>query len=372
MRIGFFIRALEGGGAQRDTVLLANALARAGREVALLSLRPDGPLRPLVQPGVAIVPVSGSHLRSAMLGLRRALLERRLGAIVSSEAAANLVTLLASRLLPCRLRPLVILREVGSPSMAMRLDPYRQNRVAYRLLRFAYRWADAVITLTEGAATDLAAHFGVPAAKLIRMTSNAVIDDAFLETDTAADAPREPGLIVALGRLSPEKDHATLIEAFSKIDRSRKLRLEIVGTGPLRDSLQALIDRLGLSEQVKLTGFVPDPFSVLRRAELAVSSSVYEGFGNAIVEALACGTPVVSTDCPFGPREILQDGRYGPLVPVGDADAMAPAIVQALATPPNRAALRLQASRHTVARAATGLTGIIESLEAGRRRSTGR
>ena len=117
-----------------------------------------------------------------------------------------------------------------------------------------------------------------------------------------------------------------------------------------------------MSDRVTLTGFVTDPFPVFRRAELAVSSSRYEGFGNAIVEALACGTPVVATDCPYGPREILADGRYGLLTPVGDADALAVAITRALAATPDRAALRARAAMHTVARAADALLGIVDGL----------
>jgi glycosyltransferase involved in cell wall biosynthesis len=189
------------------------------------------------------------------------------------------------------------------------------------------------------------------------MSSNAVID-APLDTP---DMAREAGLIVSVGRLSPEKDHATLIRTFAKLGRA-DLRLEIAGEGPMREPLQALVYELSLEDRVKLPGYVTDPFSVFGRAQLAVSSSLYEGFGNAIVEALACGTPVVATDCPYGPREILADGRHGTLVPVGDADALANAITQAMTATPDRAALRARAAMHTVTRAADALLGIIDGV----------
>jgi glycosyltransferase involved in cell wall biosynthesis len=357
-RIAFFIRALKGGGAQRDTILLANEIAARGGRVDLLTLVPDGPLRALVSQQVSIVPVGGGKLRAAVPGLRRALIARRPNALISAEAAPNLIALTAARLVPWNIRPRIVLREVASASVAARLDPYRQNRIAYRILRFAYRFADVVVTLTEGARRDLAKNFRVPEAKLARMTANAVIDAAVLATP---EGKREPGLIVSVGRLSPEKDHATLIRAFARLDRS--MRLEIAGDGPMRGALQSLIRELGLTGRVRLSGFVTDPFPVFRRAALAVSCSRYEGFGNAIVEALACGTPVVATDCPYGPREILADGRYGLLVPVGDADALARAIGQAMATRPDRAALRARAATHTVARAADALLGIIDGLQ---------
>jgi glycosyltransferase involved in cell wall biosynthesis len=357
-RIAFFIRALKGGGAQRDTILLANEIAARGTRVDLLTLVPEGPLRPLVSAQVTIVPIGGGKLRAAVPGLRRALIARRPHALVSAEAAPNLIALTAARLVPRSIRPRIVLREVASASFAARLDPYRQNRIAYRVLRFAYRFADVVVTLTEGARRDLARNFHVPEDRLARMSANAVIDAAAL---AAPETKREPGLIVSVGRLSPEKDHATLIRAFAKLDRT--MRLEIAGDGPMHGPLQSLIRELGLAGRVRLSGFVTDPFPLFRRAALAVSSSRYEGFGNAIVEALACGTPVVATDCPYGPREILADGRYGLLVPVGDADALARAIGQAMATRPDRAALRARAATHTVARAADALLGIIAGLQ---------
>jgi glycosyltransferase involved in cell wall biosynthesis len=356
LKIAFFIRALNGGGAQRDTILLANEIAARGHLVELLTLAPEGALRPLVSERVAIIPLAGGKLRSAVPALRRALIVRQPDVLISAEAAPNLVALLAARLLPKELRPRIVLREVGSPSIAQHLDPYLQNRVAYRALRFVYRFADVVVTLTEGARRDLAQNFGVPEQKVARMASNAVIDR---DPCDVPDVQRERGLIVSVGRLSPEKDHATLIRAFAKL-RRLGWRLEIAGEGPLRARLQALVGELRVERSVTLTGFVSDPFSVFRRAELAVSSSLYEGFGNAIVEALACGTPVVATDCPYGPREILAEGRYGRLVPVGDADALAQAIMQVMATVPDRGTLRDRAAMHTVGRAADALLGIID------------
>jgi glycosyltransferase involved in cell wall biosynthesis len=359
--VAFFIRALEGGGAQRDMILLANALAAQGRRVEILTLVAEGPLRALVGEKVAVVTVSGTKLRSALPGLRRALAARWPDAVISAEAASNLLVLLAARSLPRRRRPHVILREVSSPSISQKLDPHRQTRLAYAILRFAYRWADKVVTLTDGALLDLSENFGVPRTKLVKMTSNAVVEDASVLA-SVDDRDREPGLVVAVGRLSLEKDQATLLHAFSKLPRDGKARLEIFGTGPQRPALENLIRTLGLGDRVSLQGFVPDPFPVFRRAALLVSSSHFEGFGNVLVEAMSCGTPVVSTDCPYGPAEILDHGRFGQLVPIGDADAMARAIALGLATPPDRAALRARAGRHTICRAGDALGAIIDSL----------
>ena len=360
--IAFFIRAMDGGGAQRDMILLANAVAARGRSVEILTLVPEGPLRALVSRNVTLVKVAGGQLRTAWAGLRRALALRKPRAIVSAEAASNLLTLAAAWSLPRDSRPRIVLREVSSPSVSQRLDPYRQTRWSYGALRWLYRYADAVVALTEGARRDLAENFGVPSRKLVLMTSNAVIDEQ--QAASLIDDPqaRVPGLVVAVGRLSPEKDQATLIRAFAALPRDTEARLEIYGTGPLQPALDRLVADLGLRDRVSLMGFVLDPFPVFRRAALLVSASRYEGFGNVIVEALSCGTPVISTDCPYGPTEILANGLYGRLVPVGDAAAMAAAITEALAISPDRARLRARAGLHTVGRAAEVLDGIIDGV----------
>lgn len=357
--VAFFIRALDGGGAQRDMILLANALAAQGREVEILTLVAEGALRPLIEPGVAIVEVPGRKIRWALPGLRRELAARRPFAVVSAEAASNLLAVLAVRSLPRRLRPRAILREVSSATVSQRMDPFLQSRMAYAALRVAYRWADAVVTLTEGALEDLHRNFRVPRAKLVHMASNAVIPDGVAAME---EAERVPGLVVSVGRLSPEKDQETLLRAFAALPRDAGARLEIYGSGPSLPALQGLIRDLGLAGRVTLCGFVLDPFPAFRRASLFVSSSRFEGFGNVIVEALSCGTPVVATDCPYGPSEILEKGRFGTLVPVGDAAALAGAIAQALATAPDRAALRARAARHTVGQAAAALASIIDSV----------
>ena len=360
--VAFFVRALVGGGAQRDMILLANAFAaREERPVELLTLVPSGPLLALLDPRVTLVTVPGGQLRSAIPGLRRTLKKRRPAVIVGAEAAANVLVLLATRLLPRGVRPRVVLREVSSPSIGRRHDPYRQTRLAYAALRLIYRWADVVVTLTEGARRDLRDNFGVPEAKLVRAGSNAVIGDAFAAVEDLSE-PRDPDLVVSVGRLSAEKDHATLLRAFARLDRPG-VRLAIYGTGPTEPALARLIDELGIGDRVSLEGFVADPFPIFRRAALMVSSSRFEGFGNVMVEALSCGTPVVATDCPYGPAEILEGGRYGRLVPVGDADAMAAAIGEALRAGPDREALRARAAVHTVGRAAAVLAEIVARAE---------
>jgi glycosyltransferase involved in cell wall biosynthesis len=347
------MRAFEGGGAQRDMVLLCNALAAAGANVVILALHSEGPLRPLLAPGVEVRDIPGRRIRYAVPGLRRAIRAMAPRLVVSSESNLNLFTLLAVRSLSHAARPKLVLREVASPSLAIAHDPHRQNRIAYRLARL-YRLADRIVTLTHGARDDLVENFAVPAHKVAVMRSNAVIPRDIADRIAAWDGEsgRDSALIVSVGRLSPEKDHRLLLRALALLPRARDWRLALVGDGPERPALEALAARLGLSNRITFAGYVRDPFAWMMRARIAVCSSIYEGLGNAVIEALACGTAVVSTDCPYGPREILKDGRYGTLVPVGDAAALAAAIMAALEQPVDRKDVMRRGLDYTAERAA--------------------
>ncbi len=358
------LRAFEGGGAQRDMILLCNALAAKGIRIVILALRVEGPLRRLLDPAVAVAEVPGRQLRYAVPGLRRLIRETAPAVVISSEASLNLCTLVAVRTLPRASRPRLVLREVGSPSIALHRDPYLQNRVAYRLLRRAYAYADRIVALTEGARRDLADNFAVPERSIATMLTNAVVPPAMVSRIAQWDgeAGRENDLIVCIGRLSPEKDQRTLVRAVSLLPAAQPWRLAIVGDGRERGALQALARELGVADRIVFTGEVNDPFGFMMRARLAVCASVYEGLGNAVIEALACGTPVISTDCPYGPTEILQGGRYGTLTPVGDAPAMAAAIAAAMNAVPDRAALRARGLNYTAARAAERFLEIIAEL----------
>jgi glycosyltransferase involved in cell wall biosynthesis len=360
------MRAFEGGGAQRDMVLLCNGLAAKGVSITVLALQTEGPLRALLDPAISVVEVPGRHLRYAIPGLRRLIRGMALGdmppsVVLSSEASLNLCTLIAVRTLPRRSRPKLVLREVGSPSIAQDHDPYLQNRIAYRILRRVYAYADRIITLTEGARRDLTQNFAVPEEMISVMLTNAVVPAAAADRIALWDGEtgRERDLIVSVGRLSPEKDQRTLIRAMTLLPATSAWRLAIVGDGPERPALEALARSCGLDGRVVFTGQVADPFAWMMRARVAVCASVYEGLCNAIIEALACGTPVVSTNCPYGPVEILQGGRYGTLTPVGDVPALAAAIAAALAGSPDRSALRARGMNYTTARAADSFLDII-------------
>ncbi|MBS7697323.1 MULTISPECIES: glycosyltransferase [unclassified Chelatococcus] len=366
--IGVIIGGFAGGGAQRDAVLLSNALARLGAKVTVIVLRSEGPLLALLEPNITVLALA-PRLRLSIQRLRRAFRDARLDIVLSSEASLNIACVLAGRSLSRRHRPAVILREVGVPSAGIKNDPYIQNRLAYRMARF-YRLADHVITLTEGARRDLIDLFGVPEAMISVLHTKPVItpDVAAALTAAAPTSRRQAGRIVTVGRLSAEKGHRDLIHAMAFMPQNINWQLFIVGEGRERPQLERLAARLGLGDRITFVGYAEDPFAWLQGAELAVSSSLYEGFGNSLVEALACGTPVVAIDCPYGPREILDHGLYGRLVPTREPRDLAAAIAGELGRHVNRDTLRQRGLQHRTDRSAEEFLGIAEPIGALARR----
>jgi glycosyltransferase involved in cell wall biosynthesis len=210
-----------------------------------------------------------------------------------------------------------------------------------------YRKADCIIAVSEGVADDLVSVAGLARSE-IRVIYNPVVTP---ELVARAEEPLVhpwlvPGaapVVLGAGRLSPQKDFATLLRAFAQVRAARPVRLIILGEGELRGQLEAQAAALGVSEDIQFPGFVDNPYAYMRRAGVFVLSSAWEGFGIVLVEAMACGAPVVSTDCPVGPAEILDGGRYGPLVPVGDGGALAQSILSMLDRPMDPERLRARA-----------------------------
>jgi len=228
-----------------------------------------------------------------------------------------------------------------------------------------YSKADAMVTVSSGIADDLTRIVGVDGTR-VRVIHNPVISDAQAAALTAELSTEKQhsskGIIIAIGRLSPEKNFSALIRAFASLRGHDSLRLRILGEGQERPLLEALREELGLAEHVELPGWIDDPVYELRRARLFVSTSRWEGFGNAIVEALACGCPVVALDCPHGPREILDRGRYGSLVSVDDIDALTSAIEDALARSVDPSRLQRRALDFTEASSANRYRHLLSEL----------
>jgi len=293
----------------------------------------SGGLLKEVKPGVNIVQLDETRAMFALVPLVRYLRRVRPQVMMSTLTHINVVAALARKLarVPVRL----VIREAVTSSVHHRYVTDVRSRVVVRLLRRAYRSADLVVSPSQGVTEDLVGEMGIARAQVTTIPNPLDVDrirSLALEpvTNPFAQPDRRP-IVLGIGRLSAQKDFPTLILAFARTLKTVPAKLLILGEGEERGALEALVRSNGLEQSVAMPGFVENPFAYLQQAAVFVLSSRYEGLPNALLHALAVGTPVVATDCPSGPSEILESGRLGRLVPVGDVEAMAAAIADGVA-----------------------------------------
>lgn len=337
-RIAFLSPGL-GGGIGRVLVNLGNAFVERGVSVDLLLSKLDSPYLQQLSPQVRVIRLPTTHPVSGLPALVGYLRRERPLSINTDSIRVNVLALRARSLaqLSSRepLRVCATLHNTYSRTLATRSPAKRSSQLA-RLRRF-YPRNDAVIAVSRGVAEDFLDLAPLHPSRL-HVIPNPVVTPE-IERLAALDpahpwlAPGQPPLLLAVGRLHPQKDYPTLLRACAALPATAEWRLLILGEGEERPYLEQLIGELGLTGRVALGGEVDNPYAYMARASLLVLSSAWEGFGNVLVEAMAVGTPVVATDCPHGPGEILDKGRFGTLVPVGDAGTLAVAISGALARP---------------------------------------
>jgi glycosyltransferase involved in cell wall biosynthesis len=250
----------------------------------------------------------------------------------------------------------LVLRIDSQLSRAPELRGTVTQRRRLRRARQFFPRADAIVAISRGVAEDVARELRLPRERVHviynPVTTPRLLARAQQPLDHPWFAPGSPPVVLGVGRLVAQKDFATLLRAFARVREQRDARLLLLGEGRERDALEALVRELSIEPHVRLPGAVDNPYPYMTRAALLAVSSAWEGFGNVLVEALACGCPVASTDCPSGPSEILEGGLYGPLSPVGDAEGLARSIVALLDGPPERDGLRKRAELFSEERSA--------------------
>ncbi len=374
------LRSLDGGGMQKSLLLLAGGFAAQGTRVTVVCADDQGEMRRQVSAGVEVrvLPASGAGVcRSLLLrgwpagrlaGLPALLLplpamlrrlpalvgylrEARPDALIAAGTQSNLAAILARRLAGVPMRLVVSERNTLSVVARHGLAPMRR---AYPwLIHHCYPAADAIVTVSDGVAQDLVRRARLPETGVTAIYNAVVLEGLGAASARAPGDPwladPSPPLILAAGRLHRQKDFATLLRAFALVREQVAARLVILGEGSERQALERLGRDLGVGPEMKMPGFVDDPAAWMARAAVFVLSSAWEGLPRVLLEALAVGCPVVSTDCPSGPREILAGGIYGRLVPVGDPGALAAGILATLAEPPPRRALQARAAEFSLA-----------------------
>ena len=344
VKICLLLPDLRGGGAERVSLDLGHAFAALGHEVEFALMRRAGDFLAEAEAAFPVADLAAPRVRQVLPGLTAYLRRSRPDVVLAAMWPLTVLAQVAQRLSGHRCR--VIVSEHGMLS-----EQYKAWGLVHRVMLGAstglgYRLADARVGVSDGVAADMArlsrmarSKFAAIHNPLRRLADPETGQVARAEAIWQGRGPR----ILTVGSLKPVKNHALLLRAFARLAMPQA-RLMIVGQGPEEGSLRQLVADLGLGERVILAGFHADPAALYATADLFALSSDHEGFGNVLVEALSYGLPVVSTDCPAGPSEILGGGRWGRLVPVGDEEALAGAMAGALSAPVDRDALRARAA----------------------------
>jgi glycosyltransferase involved in cell wall biosynthesis len=337
-RIALLLQHLGDGGVERCFLNLARGFAERGigADLYLHRIAAEGLLE--TSPGAALVRLPGRSPAQRREELASSLSARGASVVLTAkEEDFRLISDTRRQMIDPPESVMVASLDYTGQLLGRRAGPWRRWQ-RYRQVRRLFGPADRVFCVSEGVAQDMAQILQRPLSELpvlpnpvvtpeLERLSHIPLDHRWLLAD-------QPPLVLGVGRLSRIKNFPLLLRAFAKARREQAMHLMILGEGKQRPELLRLAHQLGIAEDVELPGFQANPYPYMRGADLFALSSSWEGFGNVLVEAMACGTPVASTDCPSGPSQILQGGRYGALVPVDNDDALARAILTSLRNPP--------------------------------------
>lgn len=350
--LAVFIPFSFGRGVERVNVTLAKALAGLGIQVDVVVGQADGPYFGELNGSTRVIDLEVGRTAASLLPLVRYLKHERPSALLAAPDSGSLIALSARELARVDTRVVTVTHAVLSQSLRRKPGLYRS--AFPRLLRKMYPRADTIVAVSARVADDLA-EVACLSRSRIQVIPNPVVHEELL-AQAREPVPhrwlrdRRGPVILSVGRLNEEKNYSDLMRAFARLRQQRPARLIILGDGAERESLVRLACALGVADDIDLPGFARNPYAYMAQADLLALSSRYEALPTVIIEAMACGCPVVAVDCPGGVREILQDGRCGRLVPPGDAHLMAEAMLETLDETPHRERLKERAADYHVDR----------------------
>lgn len=344
--ICFAVQSLNIGGAERVVRNLAQAFSREDWSVSVVAFDEGGLVSEELPDSVKITILDAKRTLTAIPRLARWLRTKNPDAIISNTTHINVATLVAKRLANIKFQTIVVEHAILSDRIE-RLEGSKELITA-RLAGSLYPRADAVVAVSDGLADDIASVTSIDRSAITTIYNPIVTDSLYelafepislewLESDTMP-------VLLSVGRLEDRKDIPTQLKAFKWVLEQRECRLILCGDGPKRNQLENLADDLGIGEKVRFEGWVENPYKYMYRADALVLSSISEGLGNVLVEAMAVGCSVVATDCPSGPAEILEHGKWGELVPTRDEKALGSAILNVLDDPLEGDVLKQRAS----------------------------
>lgn len=361
--VAIYLTSMALGGAQRIARNLCAGLVDKGYAVDVILVDARGELLDDLPEDASVVDLDANRVLTSALPLTRYLRRRQPDVLYSMMTECNVIATVSHKLAQTDTR--LVVSEHNTPTASAST---RKDRFVLRLVPHTYPHADHIVTVSKGVRDDLrtlldhspvdiSVVYNPIAVEEIRTQAQEPLDDPWFQND-------ELNIVLSAGRHAPQKGFDTLLRAFDQL-ADEQVRLVLLGQGPETESLKSLAVELSLTERVKFTGFVENPFKYMANADVFVLSSWYEGFGNVLIEAMATGCPVVSTDCPSGPQEILEGGTYGPLVPIQDPVRMAAAIDATLSDRPDRATLTERADEFSIPRITEQYTEILFHRENG-------
>ena len=330
--ISIFLRCLYSGGAERVLLNLARGFVQQGLKVDMVLAASSGSLLKQLPPEIRLIDLKAESKIAILPRLVEYLRAENPSSMLAALHYPCEIALLAKRI--ARVSTKIVVSEHNHLSLEAKRIPQLSVRLTPLAARLLYPLADGIVSVSQGVKEDLVKVTNLPKKRVDLIYNPVITPELFVKAREKVNHPwfqaEKPPVILAVGRLHQQKDYPTLLRAFVRVRQIRPCRLVILGEGPEKDNLNNLINELGIQKDVRMLGFVDNPYAYMANSRVFVLSSAWEGFGNVIAEALAVGTPVVSTNCKSGPAEILKNGKYGELIPVGDTKAMAEAILKVL------------------------------------------
>jgi glycosyltransferase involved in cell wall biosynthesis len=354
LHIAIAVATMRNGGAERAMLNLANCFANKNHRVDLILISKEGEYLNQVSEKVNVIDLKMKRSFNSFLKMKNYFSEHKPDVVIAAQSRVQVMVLVARALSGIRVP--VILSEQCSVSINLFAQRSWKFFFLQQISKQILPKADFVAAVSQGAANDFKKYFKIAGEKVGVIYNSIDIAEINKRKNMEVAHPffsdRDCPVILSAGRLAESKDFPTLLKAFQIVRKKRKVRLIILGDGIEKKNLEQLINELLVEEDVSLPGYCDNPFSYMSRSALFVLPSKSEGLPMVLLEAMACGCPVVSTDCPSGPREILADGKFGKLVPMGDTAALANAIEQTLDAPLNKEIILSRAQDFSVEKSA--------------------
>ncbi|HBI00305.1 MAG TPA: glycosyl transferase [Flavobacterium sp.] len=330
-KITFYLSHLYQGGAENVMVIVANEMAKQGHVIDFVLAKAEGAFIHRLSSSVNLVDLNLPNPYFAVFGLIKYLRVAQPDVIISSLHLNNICAVLAKKF--SGVKKTRVLIRVANVISVKRVS-FWKKRLERLALSVFYPWADKIIAVSKNVALDLNSFLGIPNKKILVIYSPSITPEMMAASHEPVDhawfQSNYPPVVLGVGRQTVVKDYATLLKAFALASKEKDMRLLLLGDGPERLALEELVKELGIENKVEIKGFVDNPFNYMRNAAVMVLPSLWEGLPNVLIEALACGCPIISTDSPGGVREILKDGEYGELVPLRDAQTISDKILDVL------------------------------------------